>query len=185
VTGTSQGDTPSPSYLTATFDIPLRALELTPAKPFLVRNERDLIKTQDFLFAEDVLSLSSRREGLQDKADIMSATAAILGILFAILKLRTSAKNWGQEPFGHQNTDYLLVVHDRDWQVTEVPVEYATPENGDQSFRYLGVQMDNNNQSKKQFTILNDHLSLIASTARNKMASPDTIVMAIKLSTHR
>jgi len=45
--------------------------------------------------------------------------------------------------------------------------------------------MDNNNQSKKQFTILKDHLSLVAFTARYKFATPDTIAMAIKLSKHR
>jgi len=116
----------------------------------------------------------------------MSAAAVILGILFAILKLRTSAISWGQEPSGHQNTDYPLVVHDRDWQPAEVPVKYATQDNGDQFFRYLGVQIDDRKQSKKQFNMLRDRLTLIASTARHKLASPDTIIaMAIKLSTHR
>jgi len=56
----------------------------------------------------------------------MSAAAAILGILFAILKLKTSARSWGQKPSGHQNTDYQLVVHDHNWQPSEVPVKYAT-----------------------------------------------------------
>jgi len=60
----------------------------------------------NFAFVDDLLSLASRREELQDETDIMSTAAAILGILFAILKLRTSAENWGQEPSGHQKTDY-------------------------------------------------------------------------------
>jgi len=33
--------------------------------------------------------------------------------------------------------------------------------------------------------MLKDHLAMIATTARHKLASPDTIAMAIKLSTHR
>ena len=37
VTGTAQGDTPSPSNWTASFDIPLRALEQAQIFPFLVR----------------------------------------------------------------------------------------------------------------------------------------------------
>jgi len=111
VTGASQGDTPFLSNWTATFDIPLRALELTPPKPFLIRNERDLIKAQVFSFADDVLSLLSKREGLQEKADIMSGTAAILGILFA--KIMVTRTIWSAD------TDYPLVVHDRDWQMTE------------------------------------------------------------------
>jgi len=73
----------------------------------------------------------------------MSATAAILGILFVIFK--HSAKNWEQEPSGHQNTDYLMVVLDRNWKMAKVPVKYGAPENGDHFFRYLGVQMNNNN----------------------------------------
>jgi len=96
----------------------------------------------------------------------MSAAAAILGILLNIVKLRTSAISWGQEPSGYQKTDYPLVIHDRDWQPSEVPIEYATPENGYQSFRYLGVQMDNNNQSKKKVNMLRDHLTMRASIAR-------------------
>jgi len=77
------------------------------------------------------------------------------------------------------------VVQNGDWQQAKVPVEYATQENEDQSFRYLGVQMDNNNQSKKQFTILKDHPFLVASIARYMLASPDTIAMAMKLFTQR
>jgi exonuclease III len=185
VTGTAQGDTPSPSNWTASFDIPLRALELAQTYPFMVRTDITVDYSQDLAFADDVYSLAARREGLQDKADVMSAAAAILGISFATTKLRTTAKSWGQEPSGYHNTDYSLEVHDRTWTQQDIPVTYAIEDNGDQSFRYLGVQMDINNTSSKQFQILKDHITEVSSTALHRLASPDTITMAIKLSLHR
>jgi len=47
VTGTSQGDTPSPSNWTATYDIPLRALEQAQSFPFLGRTDIDIEDSQD------------------------------------------------------------------------------------------------------------------------------------------
>ena len=72
-----------------------------------------------------IFTISARKEELQEKANVVSAAAAVLGFQLAIPKLRTTAKSWGQEPSGYQNTDYtLLVVHDSDWQPTEVNVVY-------------------------------------------------------------
>jgi len=94
-TGTSQGDTPPPSNWTATYDIPLRALEQTQSFPFLVRTDIKIEDSQDMSFADDFLSLDSRKKGLQDKAEVMSASSIIMGITFVIKKLRISAITWG------------------------------------------------------------------------------------------
>ena len=125
VTGTSQGDTPSPSNWTATYDIPLRALEQANSYPFLVRTDIEIEDSQDMSFADDVLSLAARKEGLQFKAEVMSATSIIMGINFAIKKLRTSAITWGQEPSGYRNEDYDIQVYDKDWNLIQIPVKYA------------------------------------------------------------
>jgi exonuclease III len=185
VTGTSQGDTPSPSNWTATYDIPMRALEQAQSFPFLVRTDIKIEDSQDMSFADDILSLASRKEGLQDKAEVMSASSIIMGITFAIPKLRTSAITWGQEPSGYANEDYHIQVYDRDWNPIQIPVVYANKEVEDQSFRYLGVHTDFKNRFQQQFKILKEQVEDAAITARHRLASPDTITMAIKLSLHR
>jgi len=108
VTETSQGDTPSPSNWTSTYDILLRDLEQAQSYPFLVRTDIKIDHSQEMSFADDVISLSSRKEGLQDKAEVVSASSIIMGITFAIKKLRTSAITWGQEPSGYINEDYQI-----------------------------------------------------------------------------
>ena len=84
VTGTSQGDTPSPSNWTAAYYIPMRALEQTQSFPFLVRTDIQIKDSQAMSFADDVLSLASRKEGLQDQAEVLSASSIIMGIFFAL-----------------------------------------------------------------------------------------------------
>jgi len=77
VTGTSHGDTPSPTIWNASFDILLRALEGSDPTLFLVRSCHPV---QNTAFADNLLSVSARREGLQIMADIVSA----FGIKIAI-----------------------------------------------------------------------------------------------------
>jgi len=107
--------------------------------------------SQDMSFAEVVLSLASRKEGFQDKAEVMSASSIILGIIFAIKKLRTSAITWGQEPSRYVNEDYHIQVYDKDWTPIQIPVKYANKEVDDQSYWYLGVQMDIKNRFSQRF----------------------------------
>ena len=114
VTGTSQGDTPSPTNWNAAFDILLRALEGSDPTPFLIRLRHSLHPVQDTAFADDLFSVSALREGLQIKADIISAFAAIFGIKIATTKLCTFAKCWGTDPSGWSHGDYHLTVRDAD-----------------------------------------------------------------------
>jgi len=64
VTGTSQGDNPSPTNWNAAFDMLLRALEGSDSTPFLVRSGHSLHQVQDTAFADDPFSVSAQREGL-------------------------------------------------------------------------------------------------------------------------
>jgi len=121
VTGTSQGDTPSPTNWSAAFDILLRDLEGSDPTLFFVRYGHSLHPVQDTAFADDLFYISARREGLQIKADIVSAFAAIFGIKIATTKLRTFAKCWGTDPSGWTHGDYHLIVQDADCSHTDVP----------------------------------------------------------------
>ena len=185
VTGTPQGDTPSPTNWNAAFDILLRALETANLHPFLVRSGSTLHPVQDTAYADDLFSISARKEGLQLKADIVSAFAGIFGIKIATTKLRTFAKCWGSEPSGWRHGDYSLLVRDERWEPTEVPVLYANLGRIDSVFRYLGVHVDSNNLYRHQHRLLLQQIREVARTARHKQASPETIDMALTTSLHR
>jgi len=80
----------------ATFDKLLWALERSDPTPFLIRSGYSLHPIQDKAFADNLFSVSARREGLQIKTDIVSAFAAIFGIEIATTKLSTFAKSAGE-----------------------------------------------------------------------------------------
>ena len=185
VTGTPQGDTPSPTNWNAAFDILLRALESANLHPFLVRSGSSLHPVQDTAYADDLFSISARKEGLQLKADIVSAFAGIFGIKIATTKLRTFAKCWGSEPSGWRHGDYQLKVHNDQWEPTNIPVLYANLRRLDSVFRYLGVQIDSNNLYRHQHRLLLQQIREIASISKHKQASPETIDMALTTSLHR
>ena len=182
---TSQGDTPSPSNWTAAFDILLRALEKADPTPFYVRSGHSLYPVQDTAFADDLFSVSARREGLQIKADIVSAFAAVFGITIATTKPRTFAKCWGTDPSGWSNGDYQLTVRDMQWAPTAISVVYSNLSTLTSVFRYLGVHIDSNNSYNQQRKLLLQQIREACSQARFKHASPETIVMALTTSLHR
>jgi len=56
----------------------------------------------------------ARREGLQFKADTVSAFTIIFGIEMAIHNFRNFAKCWGEERSHFENSDYDLITHGPD-----------------------------------------------------------------------
>jgi len=102
-TGTPQGDTPSPMNWNAVLDVLLRALHDIDPTPYLIRTDSALHPLADTAYADDIFSISARREGLQLKADTVSAFTIIFGINIAIHKLRNVAKCWGKEPSHYEN----------------------------------------------------------------------------------
>ena len=150
-TGTSQGDTPSPTNWNASLDVLLRALHAIDPTPFLVRTDNHLSHQEDTAYADDLFSISARREGLQLKADVVSAFTIIFGLRIAIHKLRSFAKCWGEEPSNNNKTDYDLLVYDTGWTLTQIPVNYVADDLVyDSVFKYLGVYIDVNNRFKRQ-----------------------------------
>jgi len=131
-------------------------------------------------FADDVLSLASTKEGIQDQAEVMSTSSIIMGIFFAIKKLRTSAITWGQEPSCYMNKDYHNQAYDKDWNSTQIPVKYANLAMEDQSLRYLGVQTDFRNLYHKQFKTLKEgchHSTTSTSQSRHYHHAHQTLTL--------
>ena len=168
-TGTSQGDTPSPTNWNASLDVLLRALHAIDPTPFMVRTENKLSHQEDTAYADDLFSISARREGLQKKADIVSAFTIIFGLKIAIHKLRSFAKCWGEEPSNQTLTDYDLLVHDTGWISTAIPVVY----------------IDVNNRFKRQHKATMEMIRKSCISAKYRRASAETITTVMNISPYR
>jgi hypothetical protein len=185
-TGTAQGDTPSPVNWNATLDVLLRALQDIDPTPFLVRTDIDIHPISDTAYADDLFSISARREGLQLKADTVSAFTIIFGIKIAIHKLRTFAKCWGDEPSHHRNTHYDLLTYDDGWIPHRTPVRYVEQDaNFDSVFKYLGVHIDVNNRFKHQYNITAANIAQASLSASSRQASAETIASVMVISPFR
>lgn len=120
--GCGQGDVVSPFLWTGFFDIILTAIN-SCSSCFYTTNSKDIAQvSQDTAFADDLLSFAANLAILQRKADIMSASSAIMRFLLAAHKFRCFAINGSGE----------IVVHDSTWSPTIVPLSV------DGFIRYLG-----------------------------------------------
>jgi hypothetical protein len=175
-TGTPQGDTPSPMNWNAVLDVLLRALHDIDPTPYLIRTDSELHPLADTAYADDIFSISARREGLQLKADTVSAFTIIFGINIAIHKLRTFAKCWGDEPSHFENADYELTTYGPDWTPQGTQVKYVDDDSHfDSVFKYLGVHIDVNNRFKRQLDVTKATLKRTCLSATSRQASAETI----------
>ena len=98
-TGTGQGNIDSPLTWTAFMDILLRALDTTEGDAFYIRTNsaegEGLDKVSDIAYVDDLISVMSRIEGLQRKADIVCAFCLIFGLEVADTKMRAYQVQWG------------------------------------------------------------------------------------------
>jgi len=88
--GTPQGDVSSPHTWAAFFDIAARALELgrnPEVNAFALGAYHNLYPVGDPGYADDLVSLTANRRGLQRSADIMCAFALIFDLVLSIGKL--------------------------------------------------------------------------------------------------
>ena len=94
--GTPQGDVTSPHDWTSFFDIALRAIELNaadPTSPAYTHASPSSARTaghrvSDLAYADDLVSMAHTREGLQRKADIISAFTTVFDMEISVGKLR-------------------------------------------------------------------------------------------------
>ena len=148
--GTGQGDVASPFNWNSFFDILLRALATVDTTPLYVRSTEHLLHpTEDSGFADDLISISAKGDGLQQKADIVSAFSIVFGLDIATQKLRAVQIHWG-----HENSDFTadlsLAVHHGHWtNTTHVPLlSYDHPQA--KAIKYLGVLFDYDNSGRTQ-----------------------------------
>ena len=133
------------------------ALKIGTQSKFWVRGRNDRLHSlSDTAYVDDMLSPGSDLVILQQKADIVSAFAIIFSFDIAIDKLRSLLMEWG-----HEMSDALLPklrIYRRGWVLKEVGVGWKIPEDGSDpilskthSIKYLGCQIDSDNQSKRLF----------------------------------
>ena len=115
--GTPQGDVSSPHAWTAFFDIALRALAATDlATHFRMPSSvSDSALVSDLGYADDLLSLSCSLDGLQHKADLMSAFALLFDLTISAPKLRAVC-------LGTLPPHPTLTIHGPGWTPTVIPV---------------------------------------------------------------
>jgi len=90
VRGAGQGDVGSPFNWDAAYDILLCALDTTNQDNFhILRSSVYLMKGHDIAYADALLSGMASLQGLQLKADIVSAFSKAFGLAIAHTKLRT------------------------------------------------------------------------------------------------
>ena len=151
--GTGQGDVASPFSWIGFYDILLRSLSTVCTTPLLVRSEEHVLHpTEDSGYADDLISVSARIEGLQAKADIVSAFSIIFGLDIAVAKLRAVQIHWGSEDSAETPTH--ITIHTEQWSnSTLVPIlSHDHPDA--KPVKYLGVlfDFDNNNISQLRHT---------------------------------
>ena len=169
--GSGQGDIPSPFNWKAFFDILLVALAEDSDTPFLVRSENHTLTPADETgYADDLLSSSGKLEGLQTKADMVSAFSIIFGLEIAVHKLRVAKLQWGAEDEDREET---LIIHQGEWGNT-IEVQVRKTDNSiDAGVKYLGHFYNDNNTCRKQYNIVTAQIRQDFMTLKAKTGPPD------------
>jgi hypothetical protein len=142
--GVGQGDVSSPLAWTALFDILLTALKtVDKGQVWSTTTDEERYLTPDIAYADDLISIQSTIEGLQAKADIVSAFTLLFGLQLATKKFRGFAVNWGNE---YREMAKEVIIHGQGWTEAAVTLQ------GDGSLKHLGVfwDMDMTNYSQRQ-----------------------------------
>ena len=169
--GTPQGDVSSPHAWTAFFDIALRALAMTDASlHFRMPTAReDTATVSDLGYADDLVSLSSSLDGLQLKADIMSAFALLFDLTISAPKLRAAC-------LGTTLPNPTLVIHGPGWTPTIIPVRTQG------HITILGLTMDIGATQTTQSQLTRAHLTQAATILGHQRVA-DTSALVASIST--
>ena len=108
--GTGQGDIPSPLLWVAALDTLLTTLRKHPSEFKLQDLAGQSHPVETIAFADDVLSIESTMEALQNKANLISAWCIFTGIEISSTKLRTFGAHWVVP-----QKNYPLIVYSKNW----------------------------------------------------------------------
>ena len=151
ITGTGQGDIPSPINWNCFFDVLLWALDFITHSPFYFRGQDSkLVRAQDTGYADDLLSVSARLSGLQAKADVVSAFCIIFGLDIAVAKVRTLYLQWGHEDTKESSQPKLTVHVLPHWSHTTT-ISFSSPSSNPQPIKYLGLYYDYYHADRSHF----------------------------------
>ena len=180
--GTGQGDVSSPFNWNSFFDILLRALDTVKTTPLYVRSEEHILQpTEDSGFADDLISVSARREGLQEKADVVSALSIVFGLDIAVNKLRAVQVHWGMED-PHASQDEDIIVHCDHWDnhATVPLLNYDDPRA--KPIKYLGVLFDYDNSGRTQLNLVRTQINQDFRTLVRKYAKIPLLKLEVAIS---
>ena len=180
--GTGQGDVSSPFNWNSFFDILLRALDTVKTTPLYVRSEEHILQpTEDSGFADDLISVSARRDGLQEKADVVSAFSIVFGLDIAVNKLRAVQVHWGMED-PHASQDEDIIVHCDHWDnhATVPLLNYDDPRA--KPIKYLGVLFDYDNSGRTQLDLVRTQINQDFRTLIRKYAKIPLIKLEVAVS---
>ena len=136
--GTPQGAVESPLLSMAFNDILMTALKSVSGTDYLrLSTTGSLSPADDVSYVDDLISGSSTRTGIQDKADIMSAFALSFQIQLNTSKFRAFSVIFGNHHDG-QETSETIDVHRSSWSLTQVPLAQ------DGTLSHLGSKKDFN-----------------------------------------
>jgi hypothetical protein len=179
--GTGQGDVASPFNWNSFFDILLRALATVETTPLYIRSEEHVLHpTEDSGFADDLISISARADGLQEKADIVSAFSIIFGLDIAVQKLRAVQIHWGHEDLKN-STHISITIHSNHWDnSTKVPLLSYDHANA-KAIKYLGVLFDYDNSGSTQLDITRKQINADFTTLHRKYARDPLLKIEIAI----
>ena len=181
--GTGQGDVTSPPCWNAIFDILLTALqrdEIAHGYTRLLRgaDQSHYIATET-AYVDDLESCSVNAEGIQRKADIVSAFCLITGISISMDKLRRVLHDWKGKRSTAEAPD--MFIHTYNWEPH--PIRAATERSADSTTKYLGVPYDADNSGKTAMAQLLGTARLHCQTVAHTKASDTTKLEVVASST--
>jgi len=172
--GLGQGDPTAPSGWSAAADISLRALKKQPNNFFVQTSHGTVSEVPDLMYVDDQIVLTGDLESMQAKADMASAVNAVLGISFAIPKIRAAASTWGNLTM----TNPAVTLHDSQWRATSVDL----PQN--LRMKYLGLEIDLSLDMSQLFKEAKQQLRESIATLETKSASPESLHLSLVTSVY-
>jgi len=124
--GVGQGDVGSPTIWNVFMDILLCSLQEVDFLPIYMQSMNgSCYKMIDTAYADDLITCSASEEGLQAKADVVSAFSIVMKVSIAIHKLRSFTTR--------EADNSSLIVHTQNW------TPCVTPLRNNVDIEYLGV----------------------------------------------
>jgi len=174
--GTGQGDIPSPLNWVAFMDILLAAFEAAGGLPVYTQDHLGHNRpSADIAYADDLISIQRSVEGIQQRADIVSAFCIIFGLRIATKKIRAFGIDWGH---GSAPSSASVVLHLDGWEEVAIPLLPSG------TLKYLGVHIDMDLTFSTQLRLMNEWLIDILAVISRRQASMQSKWLTLRTSVY-